>query len=77
MPLCPHTVNETNNNNITIIILIINALFILQKNHLNLNIKTASLNLYAVDKIFQISVNYERKNTFIILQLKGKIWLKQ
>ena len=62
-PFCPRTVNETNNNNNNnnnniIIIIIINALFILQKNHLNLNIKTASLNLYAVDKIFQISVSY-------------------
>ena len=43
---------------------------------LNLNIKTAGINLCAVDKIFQISVylaikkNYENEK-------KGKIWLPQ
>jgi len=41
---------------IIIIIIIINTLFILQKiDQPNLNIKTAGINLYAVDKIFQIS----------------------
>ena len=43
--------NNNNNNNF---------IYIAKIDQLNLNIKTAGINLYAVDKIFQISVSNKK-----------------
>ena len=56
--------NSNNNNN--------NFIYTAKIDQLNLNIKTAGINLCTVDKIFQISVSNKKYQ-----KLKGMIWLQQ
>ena len=54
-----------------VVMIMINTLFILQKiNQLTLNIKTAGINLCAVEKIFQISVILKTEKEDLVTTIK-------